>query len=163
MTTTAPRTPAPSGQHPTASGALPDGIPEDTVAWINEVGADTLPGRMGITFLEASAERLVATMPVAGNTQLYRMLHGGASVVLAESLGSIGAVLHAGDGHIAVGVDINATHHQAARGGTVTGVATALYLGRTTATYEVVVSDESGRRLCTSRITCTIHARRKRT
>ncbi|ARZ71536.1 thioesterase [Streptomyces albireticuli] len=135
---------------------------EDPVAWINAAGADTLAGRMGITFLEASPQRLVATMPVAGNTQLYRMLHGGASVVLAESLGSIGAVLHAGDGHIAVGIDINATHHRAVRGGTVTGVATALHLGDTAASYEVVISDDGGRRLCTSRITCAIHGRRRR-
>ncbi|MEU1814715.1 hotdog fold thioesterase [Streptomyces roseifaciens] len=150
MTTTAPR-----------PASLLDAPPEDAVAWINAAGEGTLAGRMGITFHEATPQRLVATMPVAGNTQLYRMLHGGASAVLAESLGSIGAVLHAGDGHIAVGVDINATHHLAVRNGTVTGVATALHLGRTTATYEVVISDENGRRLCTSRITCAIHGRRK--
>ncbi|MGK5629443.1 hotdog fold thioesterase [Streptomyces sp. URMC 123] len=133
----------------------------DTVAWLNDIGGDTLAGRMGITFLEAAPHRVVATMPVAGNTQLYRMLHGGASVVLAESLGSIGAALHAGEGHIAVGVDINATHHRVARSGLVTGVATALHLGRTTATYDVVISDEAGHRLCTSRITCAIHAKRR--
>ncbi|MGK5732154.1 hotdog fold thioesterase [Streptomyces sp. URMC 124] len=141
--------------------SLPDVPPEDAVAWINAAGEGTLAGRMGITFHEATPQRLVATMPVAGNTQLYRMLHGGASAVLAESLGSIGAVLHAGDGHIAVGIDLNATHHRAVRTGTVTGVATALHLGRTTATYEVVISDEAGRRLCTSRITCAVHGRRK--
>jgi len=81
--------------------------------------------------------------------------------VLAESLGSLGAALHAGEGRMALGVDINATHHAAVRGGVVTGVATALSLGRTSATYEVVVRDESGRRVCTSRITCAVHGGRR--
>ena len=112
--------------------------------------------RMGIELLEASAQRVVATMPVEGNTQPYGLLHGGASVVLAESLGSIGSALHAGEEKLAVGVDINATHHRAARSGTVTGVATPIHLGRSMASYEVVITDEDGRRVCTSRITCTL-------
>ena len=69
-------------------------------------------------------------MPVEGNTQPYGLLHGGASVVLAETLGSIGAALHAGPAGIAVGLDINATHHRAARSGFVTGTATALSPGQ---------------------------------
>jgi uncharacterized protein (TIGR00369 family) len=112
--------------------------------------------RMGVELLEASAQRVVATMPVEGNTQPYGLLHGGASVVLAETLGSIGSALHAGPDRLSVGVDINATHHRAARSGTVTGVATPVHLGRSMASYEVVVSDEDGRRVCTSRITCTL-------
>jgi uncharacterized protein (TIGR00369 family) len=106
--------------------------------------------------VEASPERLVATMPVAGNTQPYGLLHGGASVVLAETLGSFGAALHAGPGKAVVGLDINATHHRAARSGIVTGTATPITLGRTLACYEVVVTDEDGRRICTSRITCLV-------
>lgn len=133
----------------------------DTAEWLNKAGVETLVGRMGIVFSEVSAQRVVATMPVTGNTQLQGLLHGGASVVLAESLGSIGAALHAGEGRIAVGVDINATHHAAVRDGSVTGVATALSLGRTSATYEVVISDEDGRRVCTSRITCAVHGKRR--
>ncbi|MGG5257286.1 PaaI family thioesterase [Phycicoccus avicenniae] len=117
---------------------------------------DSLMERMGIEVVEATPERLVATMPVAGNTQPYGLLHGGASVVLAETLGSIGAALHAGEGKAVVGLDINATHHRAARSGLVTGTATPLSLGRTLACYEVVVTDEDGRRVCTSRITCLI-------
>lgn len=117
---------------------------------------DSLMERMGIEVLAASPEHLVATMPVAGNTQPYGLLHGGASVVLAETLGSIGAALHAGEGKAVVGLDINATHHRAARSGLVTGTATALSLGRTLASYEVVVTDEDGRRVCTSRITCLV-------
>ncbi|QIM20989.1 hotdog fold thioesterase [Phycicoccus sp. HDW14] len=117
---------------------------------------DSLMERMGIEVVEATPERLVATMPVAGNTQPYGLLHGGASVVLAETLGSIGAALHAGEGKAVVGLDINATHHRAARSGLVTGTATPLSLGRTLACYEVVVTDEDGKRVCTSRITCLI-------
>ncbi|MGL5927868.1 MAG: hotdog fold thioesterase [Dermatophilaceae bacterium] len=116
----------------------------------------SLMDRMHIEVVEASAHRLVATMPVEGNTQPYGLLHGGASVVLAETLGSIGAQLHAGPGKAVVGLDINATHHRAARSGLVTGTATPLSLGRTLACYEVVVTDDDGRRVCTSRITCLI-------
>jgi 1,4-dihydroxy-2-naphthoyl-CoA hydrolase len=111
---------------------------------------------MGVRLLEVSPQRVVGTMPVAGNTQPYGLLHGGASVVLAESLGSIGSAMHAHPERIAVGVDINATHHRSAREGVVTGTATAIHLGRTSACYEVVITDEAGRRLCTSRITCAL-------
>jgi uncharacterized protein (TIGR00369 family) len=119
---------------------------------------DTLPERMGIVLLEASPERVVATMPVAGNTQPYGLLHGGASVVLAETLGSIGAALHAARlfGGIAVGIEVNATHHKSAKSGLVTAVATPLRLGGMIASYEIVVSDESGERVCTARLTCAL-------
>ena len=119
---------------------------------------DTLPGRMGITITEASPERVVGTMPVAGNTQLLGLLHGGASCVLAETLGSVGATLHAQRlfGGQALGVDINATHHKAVRDGTVTGVATALRLGRSVVSYDIVITDDSGGRVCTARLTCLL-------
>src|ERR1044071_6218946 len=113
-------------------------------------GGPTLADRLGVTLLEASIERIVATMPVEGNTQPYGLLHGGASVVLAETLGSLGSALHAQPDRLSVGIDINATHHRAATSGTVTGVATPLHLGRTMASYEVIVSDERGKRVCTS-------------
>lgn len=115
-----------------------------------------LADQMGIRLVAASATRVVGTMPVEGNTQPFGLLHGGATCVLAETLGSVGAWLHAGPGRIAVGVDINATHHRAMRSGVVTGVATPAHLGRTVATYDVVVSDEAGRRVATARITCHI-------
>ncbi|WP_265446995.1 PaaI family thioesterase [Flexivirga meconopsidis] len=120
------------------------------------MNAGTLGEKMGIQFVEATPQRIVATMPVEGNNQPYGLLHGGASVVLAETLGSVGAALHAGEGRIAVGLDINATHHRGARSGLVTGTATALSLGRTLASYDVVITDEDGNRLCTSRITCLL-------
>ncbi len=138
-----------------AARPLTDG-PDDLVAAMNDAHEGTLGERMGIVFTEVSADRIVATMPVDGNTQPYGLLHGGASVVLAETLGSVGAMVTAGPGRAAVGVDINATHHRAVRSGVVTGVATPLQAGRTTACYEVVVTDESGRRVCTSRITCLL-------
>jgi len=117
----------------------------------------TLIERMEIDIVEVSAERVVGTMPVAGNTQPYGLLHGGASVVLAETLGSTGSATHARTlGKIAVGVDINATHHRAATSGTVTGVATAIHLGRSSASYDVVITNEDGKRICTSRITCAL-------
>ena len=121
--------------------------------------AGTLVERMGIELVSTDPERLVATMPVDGNTQPHGLLHGGASVVLAETLGSVGAALAAGPGRVALGVDVNATHHRAVRGGegaVVTGTAVPLHVGRTTASYEVVVTDAEGRRVCTARITCQL-------
>ena len=121
-------------------------------------GGGALAERMGIVITEATAERVVGTMPVEGNTQPYGLLHGGASCVLAETLGSVGAVLHGQtvDRPFAVGVDINATHHKAARSGLVTGIAIPVHRGRAVATYEVVLEDEAGERVCTARITCLL-------
>ncbi|MBC7291792.1 MAG: hotdog fold thioesterase [Actinotalea sp.] len=125
---------------------------------------DSLPGtlmeRMGIEILEAGPGRVVGTMPVHGNTQPYGLLHGGASVVLAETLGSYGAMLHAGPDRRAVGVEVGASHHRGATEGLVTGTATALHLGATTAVYEIVVEDSRSRRVCTARLTCLLIARR---
>ena len=122
----------------------------------NVMARGTLMERMGIVFVEVDTDRLVATMPVEGNTQPYGLLHGGASVVLAETLGSFGSVLHAGPKRVAVGIEINATHHRAARSGSVTGTATPLHLGSTMASWQVEIVDEQGRAVCTSRITCLL-------
>lgn len=119
--------------------------------WTIELGE--LDEKMGVRILEQSAERVVATMPVAGNRQSFGLLHGGASVAFAEALGSWAAVIHAGPGRSAVGLDINATHHRSARSGLVTGIATAIRLGRKVTSHEVVLTDEEGNRLCTVRIT----------
>jgi len=116
----------------------------------------TLGEKMGIELTEVTAQRVVGRMPVEGNTQPFGLLHGGASVVLAESLGSIGAMMHAGEGKIAVGIEINATHHRAARAGFVTGTASALSLGKTLATFQVLITDDDDNLVCTSRITCLI-------
>ncbi|QDZ14920.1 PaaI family thioesterase [Humibacter ginsenosidimutans] len=112
-----------------------------------------LDTKMGVTILEQSAQRVVATMPVEGNRQSFGLLHGGASVAFAEALGSWAAVIHAGPGRSAVGLDINATHHRSARSGLVTGVAEAISLGRRVTSHAVTVTDDQGRLLCTARIT----------
>jgi uncharacterized protein (TIGR00369 family) len=127
----------------------------------DDEGMGALNAKMGLKILEASAQRVVATMPVEGNTQPYGLLHGGASVVLAESLGSLGSAIHAHPDRISVGVDINATHHRAATHGLVTGVATPLHLGRSMASYEVVITDDQDRRICTCRITCALLPRER--
>jgi uncharacterized protein (TIGR00369 family) len=127
---------------------------------LRERGGGALDKKMRIEILEASPERLVGRMPVEGNTQPFGLLHGGANVVLAESLGSVGTHLHAGPSRRIVGVDINATHHKAATSGFVTGVATAVSLGKTLCVYEIVITNEAGQRTCSARITCMILAER---
>ncbi|WP_017604452.1 PaaI family thioesterase [Nocardiopsis alkaliphila] len=112
---------------------------------------------MGIEITEVSTERVVGRMPVEGNRQPFGLLHGGASCVLAESLGSIGSTLHAqAFGRIAVGIEINATHHRSATEGHVTGVATPVHLGRTLATWDITITDDAGKKVCTSRLTCML-------
>ena len=128
----------------------------DYLKLLEERGQAELDKKMGIEIIEAAPERLVATMPVEGNRQPVGLLHGGANVVLAESLGSIGTALHAGLDRKIVGIDINATHHKAATKGKVTGVATPVSLGKTLCTYEIVITNEEGQRTCTARITCLI-------
>jgi uncharacterized protein (TIGR00369 family) len=121
------------------------------------LGMGGLNEKLGVVLTEISAERVIGTMPVEGNTQPYGLLHGGASIALAETLGSVGSALHGREiGKLAVGVDINATHHRPATSGVVTGVATAIHLGQSSATYDVAITDERGKRVCTSRITCSL-------
>lgn len=122
----------------------------------DQVPLGALAETMGIAMVECSPQRVVMTMPVAGNTQPYGLLHGGANAVLVETAGSIGAALHAGPDAMVVGLDISCTHHRAAREGTVTAVAEPLSLGRTVTSYEVKITDEEGRALCTGRLTCLI-------
>ncbi|KGJ75974.1 thioesterase [Cryobacterium roopkundense] len=126
---------------------------EDALAWVMERGCGALADKMGLEFTEFSVDRAVARMPVHGNTQPAMLLHGGAYVVLGESLGSMAANLHAGVGKLAVGIEINATHNRSATAGWVTGVCTPIHLGRTLTTHEIVVSDDQGRRCSTIRIT----------
>lgn len=116
-------------------------------------GLGALADKMGIKLLELSAERAVATMPVSGNTQPIGLLHGGAHVVLAESLGSFAANVHAHPWGYAVGIELNASHHASISEGTVTGTCTAVKLGKSLTTHEIKVTDEAGRLLSTVRIT----------
>ncbi|MEN9747569.1 MAG: hypothetical protein RLZZ603_261 [Actinomycetota bacterium] len=119
-----------------------------------------LAERMGIELLELSAERAVARMPVAGNTQPLGLVHGGAYVVIGESLGSFAANVWAAPDGYAVGIDVNATHTGSAREGWVTATCTAISLGKTLAVHEIVCTDEAGRRLSTIRITNLIRSRK---
>jgi 1,4-dihydroxy-2-naphthoyl-CoA hydrolase len=112
--------------------------------------------KMGFELLAITPERVVGRMPVAGNTQPYGLWHGGASCVLAETLASLGSFMHAQPERISVGVDINATHHRSVTEGWVTGTATALQLGRSVASYEIVIIDDADRRVCTARVTCQL-------
>jgi uncharacterized protein (TIGR00369 family) len=116
--------------------------------------------KLGVVFVEATPDRVVATMPVEGNRQPYGLLHGGASVALAESLGSCLAALNCPPERSAVGIEINATHHRSALSGLVTGVTTPVNVGRTLVTSETVVSDDQGRRVCTVRLTCMLRENR---
>ena len=116
--------------------------------------------RMGIKLISASSTEVIGTMPVEGNTQPFGLLNGGASMALVETLGSIGAVIHAGRERIAVGIEINGTHHKSARTGLVTGKASAISLGNTLATYEVKIYDEAETLICTGRISCLIRDRK---
>lgn len=118
---------------------------------VRDIGA--LAKKMGIELLELSAERAVATMPVLGNTQPIGLLHGGAHVVLAETLGSMASNAHAHPNGYAVGIELNASHHASITEGVVTGTATAIKLGKNLITHEVKMTDEAGRLLSTVRIT----------
>lgn len=142
----------------------------DITAEVNSIGMGALGERMGITIVSASIDSqglatITATMPVEGNTQPYGLLHGGASAVLAETLGSIASGITAhqrlGQGAMVVGIDLNCTHHKAARDGIVTGVAHMISAGNTMLSSEIVITNDQGDRICTSRLTAM--ARKSRT
>ena len=116
--------------------------------------AEQLQDRMGIELLSLTRDEVVGRMPVAGNRQPYGLLHGGASAVLAESLGSLLSALHVLPERTPVGLELSCTHHRAAVDGWVTGTARPLHVGRSTSTSEIVLVDEQGRRTCTARLTC---------
>jgi len=143
---------------PPAAPSTDSGLPE----WYGSVHS-ALDSRMGLELSELTPHRVVGRMPVEGNTQPYGLWHGGASCVLAETLASLGAVAAVMPDRVAVGVDINATHHRSVRSGWVTGTATALRLGRTVLSYDVALVDDSGERICTARVTCQAVDRRRPT
>lgn len=139
-----------------------DSTRSDPAARMDQLAAEGIKGlatAMGIEILEATAARVVARMPVKGNTQPYGILHGGASCVLAETIGSVGSALHAGPDRITMGVEINASHHRSVSEGYVTAVATQLHGGRTMTSYEIIISDDRDRRVCTARLTCALRDR----
>lgn len=132
---------------------FPEDLDPELIARLIETKGGQLVQNMGIEFHKLTAEESIATMPVEGNRQVIGLLHGGAHVVLGESLGSLSSAIHAGPGRIAVGIEINATHSRSVSEGVVTGTCRALVLGRTLCTHEIVMTDEQGRRLSTVRMT----------
>jgi uncharacterized protein (TIGR00369 family) len=132
---------------------VPDGLDPELAARLVDSRGGELAEKMGIDFLELSAAHSVARMPVEGNRQLIGLLHGGAHVVLGETLGSVSSAIHAGPGRYAVGIEINATHSRSVSEGSVTATCDALVLGRTLCTHEIVVRDDAGNRLSTVRMT----------
>jgi 1,4-dihydroxy-2-naphthoyl-CoA hydrolase len=119
---------------------------------------EQLTERMGIKITECDPDRMVGTMPVTHNRQPFGLLHGGASAVLAETLGSMAGWLWGRPDKIPLGLELSCSHHRAATEGQVTGVCTPLHRGRTVATFEIQISDEQDRPVCTARLTCLLQA-----
>ncbi|MEP6897303.1 MAG: hotdog fold thioesterase [Rhodanobacter sp.] len=132
------------------------------LARLNEWSADTMMDTLGIRITAIGDDWLQGTMPVDHRThQPYGLLHGGASVALAETLGSTAAMLTLDPQHeLAVGLDINANHVRGVRSGLVTGTAKVLHLGRTTQVWEIRIEAEDGSLVCISRITMAVIAAR---
>lgn len=126
------------------------------------LGKDTMGDFIGIRFSELGDNHLSATMPVDHRTkQPYGLLHGGASVTLAETLGSVGSALVIDPANfICVGQEINANHIRSARSGQVTGTATPIHLGTTSHVWEIKIHDEQGKLVCVSRLTVAILKKR---
>lgn len=131
-----------------------------TIAQLNAMSEGTAMQPLGIEFTEVGADFVRATMPVDGRTrQPYGLLHGGASVLLAETLGSTAGGMCVGEGQGVVGIEINANHLAGVREGKVTGTARALHVGRSTQVWEIRIEDDHGRLACVSRITLAVIAR----
>ncbi len=130
---------------------------------LNETSKNTLIDHLNIIYTEIGDDYVCATMPVCHFThQPLGMLHGGASVVLAETLGSVAANFSVEPEYYCVGLDINANHVRAMREGIVTGKATPLHLGISTQVWQINITDERDRLVCTSRLTIAVKQARKR-
>lgn len=125
---------------------------------LNRLSQGTLIEHLGIVFTAVGEDWLQATMPVDARTrQPYGLLHGGASVVLAETLGSSAGNLCVDTAQqMCVGLEINANHMRAARSGQVTGTARALHVGRTTQVWEIRIENDAGKPVCVSRLTLAV-------
>jgi 1,4-dihydroxy-2-naphthoyl-CoA hydrolase len=146
-------------KEPTLTEHVSDPFQEMLTGIDPSVAEQQLNDKVGMTLVEMAPERVVATMPVEGNLQPYGLLHGGANAVLAEALGSTVAALNAGEGRVAMGLELSCTHHRAVREGIVTGVATPLHVGRGTVTVDIAITDDRGRRSCSARLTCVVRDR----
>ncbi|MEQ3552517.1 hotdog fold thioesterase [Pseudonocardia nematodicida] len=119
-----------------------------------QTAPEQLVARMGIELITLTHDEVVGRLPVEGNRQPYGLLHGGASAVLAETLGSTLSALHALPDRFPVGLELACTHHRSATTGHVTGTARPIHIGRSTSTTEIVVRDDENRRVCTAKLTC---------
>jgi 1,4-dihydroxy-2-naphthoyl-CoA hydrolase len=122
--------------------------------WIPADELSPLDDKLGIRITDYDPDRLVATMPVAGNEQPFGLLHGGATCALMETIGSWAGALHAGPGKQVVGIELNASYLRGATSGVVTAVCTPVRRGRTLSTFLIQVTDEEGRPTATGRLTC---------
>ena len=128
-----------------------------TLEQANQVRANTIVEHLGIEFTEIGADYITATMPVDGRThQPMGILHGGASVVLAETVGSFAAQMAAEPGYYCVGLDINANHLKSVRSGVVTGIAKPIHIGRSTQVWEINITNEENKLVCVSRLTMSV-------
>lgn len=128
-----------------------------TLAALNATSQGTAMEPLGIVFTELGADFLRATMPVDARThQPYGLLHGGASVLLAETLGSTAGMLSVPEGKGVVGIEINANHLRGVRRGQVTGTARAVHVGRSTQVWDIRIEDDAGRLVCVSRLTVAV-------
>jgi 1,4-dihydroxy-2-naphthoyl-CoA hydrolase len=132
--------------------ALPEPRDPAAVLAIMRQMRGELERNLDIQITEITPERVVATMPVAGNRQPFGLLHGGATAALAETMGSYHGSL-VGGGKAPLGIELSCTHHRSAQDGLVTAVSTPLHIGRTLCTFEITISDEQDRRICTARLT----------
>ena len=130
------------------------GVTTAPPAWAPTENISPLDDKLGIRITDYDPDRLVATMPVAGNEQPYGLLHGGATCALMETVGSWAAALHAGPDRQVVGIELNASYLRAATSGTVTAVCTPVRRGRTLTTFLIEITDEQGRPTATGRLTC---------
>lgn len=130
-----------------------------SVETLTAIHADTAVQHLGMEFLEVGDDFIRARVPVDTRTrQPYGLLHGGVSVVLAETLGSCGAAFACPPGHRAVGLDINANHLKGATQGWVTGITRAVHIGRTTQVWQIDLTNDAGELTCVSRITMAVLA-----
>lgn len=139
---------------------FPEGMDPALIERLVATEGGELARKMGIELVTLGAELSIARMPVEGNRQVVGLLHGGAHVVLAESLGSMSSAIHAGPDKIAVGIEINATHSRSVTEGIVEATCEALVLGRTLATHQITIRDDAGNRLSTVRMTNFIKDRK---
>jgi 1,4-dihydroxy-2-naphthoyl-CoA hydrolase len=130
-------------------------------AWLPDGVSSPLDDKLGVQITDWNPDRMVATMPVAGNEQPFGLLHGGATCTLVETIGSMAAAIGAGPDKQVVGIELNASYLRAATSGTVTAVCTPVRRGRTLSTFVIDITDDQGRQTATARLTCmTLNTRK---